>query len=90
MHGTEELELRVRTESTTGKLQAGNPEVVSRRIGQGLADARLVTIAGTGSGAPETAAQNIAAVIQTALAAQLVTRGGLLEPTGGGSKSNGG
>src|SRR5690348_16814227 len=53
-------------------------------IAEGLADARLVTIAGNGSGAPETTAQNIAAVIQTALAAQLVTRGGLLEPAGGG------
>src|SRR5690349_6774831 len=58
-------------------------------IAEGLADARLVTIAGNGSGAPETTAQNIAAVIQTALAAQLVTRGGLLEPAGGGGKSNG-
>jgi len=48
-------------------------------IAEGLADARLVTIAGNGTGAPETAAQNIAAVIQTALAAQLVTRGGLLD-----------
>jgi len=48
-------------------------------IAEGLADAKLVTIAGNGSGAPETTAQNIAAVIQTALAAQLVTRGGLLD-----------
>lgn len=48
-------------------------------IGQGLADAKLVTIAGNGAGAAETTAQNITAVIQTALAAQLVTRGGLLD-----------
>jgi len=38
-----------------------------------------VTISGNGAGAPETTAQNITAVIQTALAAQLVTRGGLLD-----------
>src|SRR5919198_6606681 len=48
-------------------------------IAEGLADARLVTIAGNGAGAPDTTAQNIAAVIQSALAAQLVTRGGLLD-----------
>src|SRR5213075_1537397 len=58
-------------------------------IAEGLADAKLITISGGGAGAPETTAQNITAVIQTALAAQLVTRGGLLEPAGGG-KSNGG
>ena len=54
-------------------------------IAEGLADAKLVTISGSGAGAPETTAQNIAAVIQTALAAQLVTRGGLLDgaPTDG-------
>jgi len=57
-------------------------------IAQGLADANLITIAGgSGAGAPETTVQNITAVIQTALAAQLVTRGGLLdrEPTDGGN-----
>jgi len=57
-------------------------------IAQGLADAKLITIAGgSGAGAPETTVQNITAVIQTALAAQLVTRGGLLdrEPTDGGN-----
>ncbi len=48
-------------------------------IAEGLADAKLVTISGNGAGAPETTAQNITAVIQTALAAQLVTRGGLLD-----------
>jgi len=55
-------------------------------IAEGLADAKLVTISGNGAGAPETTAQNITAVIQTALAAQLVTRGGLLDgppPTDG-------
>src|SRR6266571_2106145 len=57
-------------------------------IAQGLADAKLVTIAGgSGAGAPETTVQNITAVIQTVLAAQLVTRGGLLdrEPADGGN-----
>src|SRR6266513_918668 len=57
-------------------------------IAQGLADAKLITIAGgSGAGAPETTVQNITAVIQTALAAQLVTRGGLLdrEPSDGGN-----
>ena len=63
------------------------PQIV-RVIAQGLADAKLVTIAGgSGAGAPETTVQNITAVIQTALAAQLVTRGGLLdrERTDGGN-----
>ena len=63
------------------------PQIVPA-IAQGLADAKLVTIAGgSGAGAPETTVQNITAVIQTALAAQLVTRGGLLdrEPSDGGN-----
>src|SRR5256884_1805443 len=56
------------------------PQIVPA-IAQGLADAKLVTIAGgSGAGAPETTVQNITAVIQTALAAQLVTRGGVLDP----------
>ena len=52
-------------------------------IAEGLADAKLITISGGGAGAPETTAQNITAVIQTALAAQLVTRGGLLDAAPG-------
>ncbi len=59
-------------------------------ISQGLADAKLITIAGgSGAGAPETTVQNITAVIQTALAAQLVARGGLLDrgPTDEGDAS---
>ena len=52
-------------------------------IAEGLADAKLITISGNGAGAPETTAQNIASVIQTALAAQLVTRGGLLDAAPG-------
>ena len=52
-------------------------------IAEGLADAKLITIAGNGTGAPETTAQNITAVIQTALAAQLVTKGGLVDSGNG-------
>jgi len=48
-------------------------------IADALSDAKLVTIAGGGSGAPETTTNNIANVIQTVLAAQLVTRGGILD-----------
>src|SRR5882672_8118693 len=33
MHGAEELELHVRAEPTAGKLETGDPEVVSGRIG---------------------------------------------------------
>src|SRR5256885_15756316 len=56
------------------------PQIVPA-IAQGLADAKLVTIAGgSGAGAPETTVQNITAVIQTAPAAQPVTRGGVLDP----------
>src|SRR5438876_5702444 len=66
----------------------GAPGAIVPVIAQGLADVNLVTIAGgSGAGAPETTVQNITAVIQTALAAQLVTRGGLLdrEPPDGGN-----
>src|SRR5690348_2255931 len=49
-------------------------------IANALSDAKLVTIAGGGgAGAPETTTNNIASVIQTVLAAQLVTRGGILD-----------
>ncbi len=60
--------------------------LIAPLIAEGLRDAKLVTIAGgSGPGAPETTAQNITAVIQMALAAQLVARGGLLDggPTDG-------
>src|SRR5438270_4430259 len=46
-------------------------------IAKALSDARMVTIAG-GGGAPEMTTNSIASVIQTVLAAQLVSRGGLL------------
>jgi flotillin len=48
-------------------------------IADALAKARLITISGgEGGGAANSATNNIAAVIQTVLAAQLVTKGGLL------------
>lgn len=50
-------------------------------IADALSEAKMVTIAGGGAagGAPEMTTNNIASVIQTVLAAQLVTRGGLLD-----------
>ncbi|HEX6809103.1 MAG TPA: hypothetical protein VF118_14040 [Gemmatimonadaceae bacterium] len=49
-------------------------------IADALSDAKMVTIAGgSGGGAPETTTNNIASVIQTVLAAQLVARGGILD-----------
>jgi len=52
-------------------------------VAAALAQAKLITIAGgEGPGAPETAANNIKSVIQSMLAAQLITRAGLLDDTG--------
>ncbi|MGH7523831.1 MAG: hypothetical protein ACREK8_05965 [Gemmatimonadales bacterium] len=49
-------------------------------IADALSNARMVTISGgAGGGAAESTTNNIASVIQTVLAAQLVTRGGLLD-----------
>ncbi|HXE61842.1 MAG TPA: hypothetical protein VN607_14090 [Gemmatimonadaceae bacterium] len=50
-------------------------------IADALSDAKLITIAGGGvnGGAPEMATNNITSVIQTVLAAQLVTRSGMLD-----------
>ncbi len=48
-------------------------------VAEALAKARLVTISGGGTGAAESATSNITGVIQTLLAAQLVSRGGLLD-----------
>jgi flotillin len=53
-------------------------------IADALAQAKLVTISNDGTGAPETTTNNISSVIQTVLAAQLVSRG-LLD----GQSSNG-
>ena len=53
---------------------------IAPAIADALAEAKLVTISGGGDGgAPQTATANIASVIQTVLAAQLVTKGGLLD-----------
>jgi len=47
---------------------------VAPAIAQALADAKLITIAGGAAGAPDTATANITSVIQTVLAAQIVSR----------------
>jgi flotillin len=53
---------------------------IAPAIADALAEAKLVTISGGGDGgAPQAATANIASVIQTVLAAQLVTKGGLLD-----------
>jgi hypothetical protein len=48
-------------------------------IAQALAEAKLITIAGAGEGAPGTTASNITSVIQSVLAAQLVAKSGILD-----------
>jgi flotillin len=50
-------------------------------LADALAKAKMVTIAGGGEGAAESTMSNISSVIQTVLAAQLVTKGGLLSGT---------
>jgi flotillin len=52
---------------------------IAPAVAEALAEAKLVTIASDGRGAPDAAANNIMGVIQTVLAAQLVGRTGLLE-----------
>jgi flotillin len=53
---------------------------IAPAIADALSAAKLVTISGgSEGGAPQTATANIASVIQTVLAAQLVTRGGILD-----------
>lgn len=54
------------------------PEIAPA-IAQALAEARLVTIASGETGAAETTTNNITSVIQTVLAAQLVSRSGMLD-----------
>ena len=51
-------------------------------IADALSNARMVTISGGGAGTPgaaESTTNNIVSVIQTVLAAQMVTRGGILD-----------
>ncbi len=56
-------------------------------LADALAKAKLVTIAGGGGGgAAESALSNISSVIQTVLAAQLVTKGGLLSEAEDGKR----
>ena len=53
---------------------------IAPAIADALSAAKLVTISGGGEGgAPQAATANIASVIQTVLAAQLVTKGGILD-----------
>lgn len=50
---------------------------IAPAIAEALSEARMVTFSGGDHGAPETTANNMIGVIQTVLAAQLVTRGAL-------------
>ncbi len=52
---------------------------IAPAIADALANARLVTISSGDTGAPEATANNIVSVIQTVIAAQMVTRGGILD-----------
>jgi flotillin len=53
---------------------------IAPAIAEALSAARMVTISGgTGAGAAETTTSNIASVIQTIIAAQLVSRSGMLD-----------
>jgi flotillin len=57
--------------------------MIAPAIADALGRARLITVAGGGAGAPDSAAQSMMGVIQTVLAAQLVAKGdlaGLNEP----------
>src|SRR5439155_1309629 len=59
-------------------------------IADALAKARMVTISGgENGGAANSAAGNITSVIQTVLAAQLVSKTGLLGDVGGGAGGGG-
>jgi len=62
------------------------PEIAPT-LANALAQAKMVTIAGGGGGgAAESAMSNISSVIQTVLAAQLVTKGGLLSESEDGKR----
>jgi len=62
---------------------------IAPTIAHALSRAKLVTLAGSGSGAAQVATDNITQVIQTVLAAQLVGRSGLLEGAAPSTKTNG-
>jgi len=53
---------------------------IAPAIALALGEAKLVTISSGEHGAPETTTNNIVSVIQTVLAAQMVAKGGILEP----------
>ncbi len=59
---------------------------IAPAIAQALAEARMVTISGGDAGAPETTTNNMVSVIQTVMAAQLVSRGGMLDGGAGAAK----
>jgi flotillin len=65
---------------------------IAPAIAQALAQAKLITFASDGTGAAEATTNNITSVIQTVLAAQLVTRAGMFdgqEPAPAVAQSNG-
>ncbi len=62
---------------------------VAPAIARALAEAKLVTISSDGRSAPDSATNSIASVIQTVLAAQLVSRAGVLDGAGSEGRSNG-
>jgi flotillin len=64
--------------------------IIAPRIADALAQARLITVSGGENGGAANGATNqIASVIQTVLAAQLVSRGGMLGETDSGSRGGG-
>src|SRR6185436_3077385 len=52
---------------------------IAPAIADALAEARMVTISSGDTGAPEATTNNMVSVIQTVLAAQMVSRGGMLD-----------
>jgi flotillin len=63
--------------------------IIAPKIADALAQARLITVSGNeDGGAPNGATNQIASVIQTVLAAQLVSKGGILGDIGGDGDSN--
>jgi flotillin len=59
---------------------------IAPAIADALSEAKMVTIASGETGAPETTSNNITAVIQTVLAAQMVAKGGILDQGEGKKK----
>jgi flotillin len=61
--------------------------IIAPKIADALAEARLITVSGgEGGGAANSATNQIASVIQTVLAAQLVSKSGVLDDAGGNKK----